>query len=330
MKIRSSRSSPLPRRSRSRAAARKRPSRAADEGGAAGSPGRRHGGQDRPRRPAHRRHRAPRQGQRERRAPGDRGSQRRRSQDRRQGGEVQAGGGGRPGRSEGRHHRRAEAGRRQSRRRRRPPELRHLDSRLGDLQPGRHPGDLRLGHQSEAHRAGLQEPVPRRRPRRPAGPGDRQLPRRRAASRRSSRSSTTRPRTAKASPTRSRRRSRRAKIKVLPREKGTDKTTDWKAILTKLRGKNPDAVFYGGMDATGGPLLKQGKRARHEGGVRVRRRRLHRRDGEARRRRGRRPAVLAGRHPAAGGDQEIPRRLQEEVQADPILYAPFTYDARTC
>src|SRR6187397_1321561 len=50
-----------------------------------------------------------------------------------------------------------------------------------------------------------------------------------------------------------------ANIKVLPREKGTDKTTDWKAVLTKLRGRNPDAVFYGGMDATGGPLLKQGR-----------------------------------------------------------------------
>src|SRR5258707_158313 len=50
-----------------------------------------------------------------------------------------------------------------------------------------------------------------------------------------------------------------ANIKVLPREKGTDKTTDWKAILTKLRGRKPDAVFYGGMDATGGPLLKQGR-----------------------------------------------------------------------
>jgi branched-chain amino acid transport system substrate-binding protein len=48
-------------------------------------------------------------------------------------------------------------------------------------------------------------------------------------------------------------------IKVLPREKGTDKTTDWKAVLTKLRGRNPDAIFYGGMDATGGPLLKQGR-----------------------------------------------------------------------
>ncbi|MBL8379645.1 MAG: branched-chain amino acid ABC transporter substrate-binding protein [Burkholderiales bacterium] len=50
-----------------------------------------------------------------------------------------------------------------------------------------------------------------------------------------------------------------AGIKVLPREKGTDKTNDWKAVLTKVKGKKPDAIFFGGMDATGGPLIKQGK-----------------------------------------------------------------------
>ena len=50
-----------------------------------------------------------------------------------------------------------------------------------------------------------------------------------------------------------------AGVKVLPREKGTDKTVDWKAVLTKIKGKKPDAVFYGGMDATGGPLLKQAR-----------------------------------------------------------------------
>src|SRR5204863_193595 len=50
-----------------------------------------------------------------------------------------------------------------------------------------------------------------------------------------------------------------AGVKVLAREKGTDKTTDWKAALTKVKGRNPDAVFYGGMDATAGPLLKQGR-----------------------------------------------------------------------
>ena len=118
-----------------------------------------------------------------------------------------------------------------------------------------------------------------------------------------------------------------AKINVLPREKGTDKTTDWKAILTKMKGRNPDAVFYGGMDATGGPLLKQGARARHQGGVRVRRRRLHRRDDEARRRRGRGPALLAGRPAAAGRGKKFLDAYKKKFNADPILYAPFTYDA---
>jgi len=32
-----------------------------------------------------------------------------------------------------------------------------------------------------------------------------------------------------------------------------------KAILTKLKGKGPDAIFYGGMDSGAGPLLKQGR-----------------------------------------------------------------------
>ena len=41
---------------------------------------------------------------------------------------------------------------------------------------------------------------------------------------------------------------------MLPREKGTDKTTDWKAVLTKVKGERPNAVFYGGM-RHGGPLL---------------------------------------------------------------------------
>ena len=48
-----------------------------------------------------------------------------------------------------------------------------------------------------------------------------------------------------------------AGVKVVANEHGTDKTTDWKAVLTKIKGKKPDAVFYGGMDATAGPLMKQ-------------------------------------------------------------------------
>src|SRR5499427_4101985 len=50
-----------------------------------------------------------------------------------------------------------------------------------------------------------------------------------------------------------------AGVKVVAREKTNDKATDFKAILTKMKGTQPDAIFYGGMDATGGPMLKQAR-----------------------------------------------------------------------
>lgn len=50
-----------------------------------------------------------------------------------------------------------------------------------------------------------------------------------------------------------------AGAQVVAREFTTDKATDFKAILTKIKGKSPDAIFYGGMDATGGPMAKQAK-----------------------------------------------------------------------
>ncbi len=37
----------------------------------------------------------------------------------------------------------------------------------------------------------------------------------------------------------------------------TDKATDFMAILTAVKAKAPDAVFYGGMDPQGGPMLRQ-------------------------------------------------------------------------
>src|SRR5512141_2351290 len=50
-----------------------------------------------------------------------------------------------------------------------------------------------------------------------------------------------------------------AGVQIVAREKTNDKATDFKAILTKIKGKAPDAIFYGGMDATGGPMLKQAR-----------------------------------------------------------------------
>src|SRR5256885_2504884 len=58
-----------------------------------------------------------------------------------------------------------------------------------------------------------------------------------------------------------------AGVKVLAREQGTNKTVDWKAVLTKLKGRGPDAVFYGGMDSTGGSPAQQGRGAGVKGAV---------------------------------------------------------------
>jgi branched-chain amino acid transport system substrate-binding protein len=46
---------------------------------------------------------------------------------------------------------------------------------------------------------------------------------------------------------------------VVTTEYTNDKATDFKAILTKIKSLKPDLVFFGGMDAQGGPMLKQFK-----------------------------------------------------------------------
>ena len=39
----------------------------------------------------------------------------------------------------------------------------------------------------------------------------------------------------------------------------TDKATDFTAILTQIKSKKPDVVFFGGMDAVAGPMIRQMK-----------------------------------------------------------------------
>lgn len=46
---------------------------------------------------------------------------------------------------------------------------------------------------------------------------------------------------------------------IVAREYTTDKATDFMAILTSIKARNPDLVFFGGMDPQGGPLAKQMK-----------------------------------------------------------------------
>jgi branched-chain amino acid transport system substrate-binding protein len=118
-----------------------------------------------------------------------------------------------------------------------------------------------------------------------------------------------------------------AGVKVLPREKGTDKTADWKAVLTKVKGESPDAVFYGGMDATGGPLLRQGRElgikavfAFGDGACTENMKQLA---GEAA------DGLLCSQAgiPPQAASKKFLDAYKKRFNIDPILYAPFTYDA---
>ncbi|KFC76568.1 branched-chain amino acid ABC transporter substrate-binding protein [Massilia sp. LC238] len=46
---------------------------------------------------------------------------------------------------------------------------------------------------------------------------------------------------------------------IVSRQFTHDKATDFSAILTQIRAQRPDVIFYGGMDAVAGPMLKQMK-----------------------------------------------------------------------
>jgi branched-chain amino acid transport system substrate-binding protein len=46
-------------------------------------------------------------------------------------------------------------------------------------------------------------------------------------------------------------------MQVVDEQFTTDKATDFMSILTAIKAKNPDAVFFGGMDPQAGPMLRQ-------------------------------------------------------------------------
>jgi branched-chain amino acid transport system substrate-binding protein len=116
------------------------------------------------------------------------------------------------------------------------------------------------------------------------------------------------------------------------REFTNDKATDFTAILTSLKGKNPDIVFFGGMDAVGGPMLRQMKQlgitAKFMGG-----------DGICS---GELPKLAAGTMgdgqvvcAEAGGVEGEQKKAMEDFKvafkkkfnADVQIYAPYVYDA---
>ncbi len=48
-----------------------------------------------------------------------------------------------------------------------------------------------------------------------------------------------------------------AGARIVARQFTTDKATDFMAILTSIKSQKPDVVFYGGMDAVAGPMIRQ-------------------------------------------------------------------------
>jgi branched-chain amino acid transport system substrate-binding protein len=116
-------------------------------------------------------------------------------------------------------------------------------------------------------------------------------------------------------------------VNVLPREKGTQETRDWKAILTKLKGKGPDAVFYGGMDSGAGPLMKQGRElgvkavfAFGDGACTEKMKELAGTASEG---------LICSQAgiPVQAASKAFLDGFKKKFNSDPLIYAPFTYDA---
>ena len=120
-----------------------------------------------------------------------------------------------------------------------------------------------------------------------------------------------------------------AGLKVVATEYTNDKATDFKAILTKIKSKKADLVFFGGMDAQGGPMAKQmkdlGIKAKFLGGDGVCTPEFMKLGGEA----------TEGQYCSLPGmpleklakGPEFKDRFVKKFNAEIQLYSPYVYDA---
>ncbi|MDO8437234.1 MAG: branched-chain amino acid ABC transporter substrate-binding protein [Nitrosomonadaceae bacterium] len=116
---------------------------------------------------------------------------------------------------------------------------------------------------------------------------------------------------------------------IVAREFTTDKSTDFRAILTAIKGKQPDVLFFGGMDPQGGPLMRQvrslGITAQFLGGDGVYTPEFIKLAGDAAEGAyGSLPGVPLEKMPSGIAFRDKYRaKYNREIQ----LYAPFCYDA---
>ncbi|GIZ50718.1 branched-chain amino acid ABC transporter substrate-binding protein [Noviherbaspirillum aridicola] len=121
-------------------------------------------------------------------------------------------------------------------------------------------------------------------------------------------------------------------VDIVAQQYTNDKATDFNAILTAIKAKQPDVVFFGGMDAVAGPMLRQmkalGINAKFMGGDGICTEALAKLAGDAL---GDNQVVCA----EAGGVQEAQKKGMEDFRAnfkkkfnaDVQIYAPYVYDA---
>ncbi|ROZ78015.1 branched-chain amino acid ABC transporter substrate-binding protein [Ramlibacter sp. WS9] len=112
----------------------------------------------------------------------------------------------------------------------------------------------------------------------------------------------------------------------------TDKAMDFTAILTAIKAKKPDIVFFGGMDAVGGPMLRQMKQlgvdAKFMGGDGICSGELPKLAGESI---GDGQVVCAEAGGVEGSRKVAIDRFKETYKkkfgTDVQIYSPYSYDA---
>jgi branched-chain amino acid transport system substrate-binding protein len=119
---------------------------------------------------------------------------------------------------------------------------------------------------------------------------------------------------------------------VVATEFTTDKATDFNSILTTIKGKKPDVVFFGGMDAVAGPMLKQmkslGIKAKFMGGDGICSTELVKLGGDAIADDQVFCAEAGGvEGEAKAGMDEFKTKFKAKFNADVQVYAPYVYDA---
>jgi branched-chain amino acid transport system substrate-binding protein len=123
-----------------------------------------------------------------------------------------------------------------------------------------------------------------------------------------------------------------AGAKVVGREFTNDKATDFNAILTSIKAKKPDVIFFGGMDAVAGPMIRQmkalGIQAKFMGGDGICSSELPKLAGDAMAD----EMVYCAEAGGVEGEQKagmdkFRADFKAKFNADVQVYAPYVYDA---